>query len=120
MLVLEEIQYDTISHISGRSESGKSSYVFGYLRPGILAVVPASYSSEYAIIVIPVYPSLSFQIDDIVRQTQKRNDEMKSIKGQIAELTRYAQHVNGEIEALKNQVRCQSLDRITSLNQKYS
>uniref|UniRef100_T1DB52 Keratin, type II cytoskeletal 8-like protein n=1 Tax=Crotalus horridus TaxID=35024 RepID=T1DB52_CROHD len=43
------------------------------------------------------------KIDDIVRQTQKRNDEMKSIKGQIAELTRYAQHVNGEIEALKNQ-----------------
>ncbi|XP_039199129.1 keratin, type II cytoskeletal 8-like isoform X2 [Crotalus tigris] len=43
------------------------------------------------------------KIDDIVRQTQKRNDEMKSIKGQIAELTRYAQLVNGEIEALKNQ-----------------
>uniref|UniRef100_J3S4J7 Keratin, type II cytoskeletal 8-like n=1 Tax=Crotalus adamanteus TaxID=8729 RepID=J3S4J7_CROAD len=43
------------------------------------------------------------KIDDIVRQTQKRNDEMKSIKGQIAELTRYAQHINGEIEALKNQ-----------------
>ncbi|XP_070585810.1 keratin, type II cytoskeletal 8-like [Erythrolamprus reginae] len=43
------------------------------------------------------------KIDDIVRQTQKQNDEMKSIKGQIAELTRYAQHVNGEIETLKNQ-----------------
>ncbi|KAG8125246.1 putative Keratin type II cytoskeletal 8-like protein [Naja naja] len=43
------------------------------------------------------------KIDDIVRQTQKHNDGMKSIKGQIAELTRYAQHVNGEIEALKNQ-----------------
>ncbi|XP_063144937.1 keratin, type II cytoskeletal 8-like [Candoia aspera] len=43
------------------------------------------------------------KIDDIVRQTQKHNGEMKSIKGQIAELTRYAQHVNAEIEALKNQ-----------------
>lgn len=81
---------------------------------------PVSYSSEYTIIMIPVYPSLTFQIDDIVRQTQKQNDEMKSIKGQIAELTRYAQHVNGEIEALKNQVSCQFLDRITNLNQKYS
>lgn len=81
---------------------------------------PVSYSSEYTIIMIPVYPSFTFQIDDIVRQTQKQNDEMKNTKGQIAELTRYAQHVNGEIEALKNQVSCQSLDRIISLNQKYS
>ncbi|KAJ7345947.1 hypothetical protein JRQ81_001897 [Phrynocephalus forsythii] len=43
------------------------------------------------------------KFDDMARQTQKRHEELKGIKGQIAELTRYAQRVNGEIEALKNQ-----------------
>lgn len=47
---------------------------------------------------------LILQFDDMARQTQKRHEELKGIKGQIAELTRYAQRVNGEIEALKNQV----------------
>ncbi|KAL8183074.1 UNVERIFIED_CONTAM: hypothetical protein K2H54_014186, partial [Gekko kuhli] len=43
------------------------------------------------------------KIDEVARQSQRRHDELKSIKEEIAELTRYAQRVNGEIEALKNQ-----------------